>query len=73
MYVSTQAARSLVHAAARAADAGRPDRKDCAGAILFSAEAATRAALDAVQLLGGNGCVGDYQLNTSNTSAARPS
>lgn len=60
MYVSMQAARGLVHAAARAADAGRPDRKDCAGAILFSAEAATRAALDAIQLLGGNGYINEY-------------
>lgn len=37
--------------------AGRASRKDCAAAILFAAENATRAALNAIQLLGGNGCV----------------
>jgi alkylation response protein AidB-like acyl-CoA dehydrogenase len=35
-------------------------RRDCAAAILFAAEGATRAALDAVQMLGGNGYINDY-------------
>ena len=35
-------------------------RKDAAACILFCAEAATRAALDAIQLLGGNGYINDY-------------
>lgn len=55
MYTVSAAARALVHATARAADAGRPSRKDCAAAILYAAEAATRMALDAIQILGGNG------------------
>ena len=40
------------------ASAGRTNRKDCAAVILYAAEAATRMALDAIQILGGNGCAG---------------
>ena len=39
---------------------GRVTRKDAAGAILFAAEKATQVALDAIQLLGGNGYINDY-------------
>ena len=35
-------------------------RKDAAGCILFAAEKATQMALDAIQLLGGNGYINDY-------------
>jgi isovaleryl-CoA dehydrogenase len=35
-------------------------REDAAGAILYAAENATRMALDAVQLLGGDGYINDY-------------
>ena len=34
--------------------------KDCAGVILYLAENATQVALDAIQLLGGNGYINDY-------------
>ena len=34
-------------------------RKDAAGAILYAAERATKVALDAIQLLGGNGYIND--------------
>ena len=34
--------------------------KDCAAAILFAAENATQMALDAIQLLGGNGYINEY-------------
>lgn len=63
MYTTAAAARSLVHATARAADAGsagaRRLRRDCAAAILFAAEAATRVALDGIQVLGGNGYINE--------------
>ena len=36
------------------------DLKDAAGAILYAAEKATQVALDAIQLLGGNGYINDY-------------
>jgi len=60
MYVTLNAARAYVYAVARACDGGRIAREDAAGAILYSAEAATRSALDAIQLLGGNGYINDY-------------
>jgi isovaleryl-CoA dehydrogenase len=60
MYTALNAARAYVYAVARACDRGRGSRKDAAGAILFAAEAATKAALDAIQILGGNGYINDY-------------
>ena len=56
MYTTAAATRSFVYSTARAADAGRANRKDCAAVILYAAEKATRMALDAIQILGGNGC-----------------
>ena len=60
MYVAANAARAYVYAVAKACDRGETTREDAAGAILYAAETATRAALDAIQLLGGNGYVNDY-------------
>ncbi|HEX4767028.1 MAG TPA: isovaleryl-CoA dehydrogenase [Lichenihabitans sp.] len=60
MYVATNAARAYVYAVAKACDRGATTREDAAGAILFAAEAATRCALDTIQLLGGNGYINDY-------------
>jgi isovaleryl-CoA dehydrogenase len=60
MYVSTNAAKSYVYAVAKACDRGQTTREDAAGAILFAAERATQCALDAIQLLGGNGYINDY-------------
>ena len=60
MYVGMNAARAYVYAVAKACDAGRTTREDAAGAILYAGEKATRMALDAIQLLGGNGYVNDY-------------
>ena len=60
MYTNMNASRAYVYAVARACDLGTPTRKDAAGAILYAAERATQAALDAVQLLGGNGYINDY-------------
>ncbi|MFC7398765.1 isovaleryl-CoA dehydrogenase [Chelatococcus sp. GCM10030263] len=60
MYVTTNAARAYVYAVARACDRGDTTREDAAGAILYAAERATQCALDAIQLLGGNGYINDY-------------
>ncbi|WP_036255308.1 isovaleryl-CoA dehydrogenase [Methylocapsa acidiphila] len=60
MYARLSASRAYVYAVARACDRGAPVRKDAAGALLFAAENATKAALDAIQLLGGNGYVNDF-------------
>jgi alkylation response protein AidB-like acyl-CoA dehydrogenase len=45
---------------AKACDRGETTREDSAGAILYAAEKATQCALDAIQLLGGNGYINDY-------------
>ena len=60
MYTVMNAAKAYVYAVARACDNGQTTRKDAAGAILYAAERATQMALDAVQILGGNGYINDY-------------
>jgi isovaleryl-CoA dehydrogenase len=60
MYTAMNACKAYVYAVARACDHGRTTRKDAAGAILFAAEKATAMALDAVQVLGGNGYINDF-------------
>jgi isovaleryl-CoA dehydrogenase len=60
MYTTMNACRSYVYAVAKACDRGQTTRKDAAGAILYAAEKATAMALDAVQILGGNGYINDF-------------
>ena len=60
MYTTMNACRAYVYAVASACDRGETTRKDAAGCILYSAEKATLMALDAIQLLGGNGYINDY-------------
>ncbi|TPI45285.1 isovaleryl-CoA dehydrogenase [Mesorhizobium sp. B3-1-3] len=60
MYSTMNAARAYVYAVAAACDRGETSRKDAAGCVLFAAEKATQMALDAIQLLGGNGYINDY-------------
>ncbi len=60
MYVTLNAGRAYVYAVARACGRGETTREDAAGAILFASEAATRMALEAIQILGGNGYINDY-------------
>ncbi|WP_067215982.1 isovaleryl-CoA dehydrogenase [Stappia indica] len=60
MYVSMNATRAYVYAVAQSCDRGETTREDAAGAILYAAENATKIALDAIQLLGGNGYINEY-------------
>jgi isovaleryl-CoA dehydrogenase len=60
MYTTMNACKAYVYAVAKACDRGETTRKDAAGAILYASEKATQLALDAVQLLGGNGYINDY-------------
>ena len=60
MYTAMTACRAYVYAVAAACDRGEASRKDAAGCILYAAEQATQVALDAIQLLGGNGYINDY-------------
>lgn len=60
MYTTLNASRSYVYNVARALDRGERQPNDCAAVILYTAEAATKVALDAIQILGGNGYINDY-------------
>lgn len=60
MYTLMNASRSYVYAVAAACDRGETTRKDSAGCILYSAENATKLALEAIQSLGGNGYINEY-------------
>jgi isovaleryl-CoA dehydrogenase len=60
MYTQMNAARAYVYMVAQACDRKETTRKDAAGAILYSAELATKMALDAIQILGGNGYINEF-------------
>jgi isovaleryl-CoA dehydrogenase len=60
MYTQLNASRAYLYAVAQTCDRGETTRKDAAGVILYSAERATQMALDAIQILGGNGYVNEY-------------
>ena len=60
MYVALNSSRSYVYAVARACDAGKANRLDAAGAILFASERAVRTCLEAIQALGGAGYTKDW-------------
>ena len=60
LYTHLNAARSYVYAVAQLCDQGTVTRKDSAAVILFAAERATQAALDVIQILGGNGYVNEF-------------
>ena len=60
MYTSMNASRAYVYEVSKACDRGETTRHDAAGCILFAAEKATQLALDAIQLLGGNGYINEY-------------
>ncbi len=60
MYTTMNACKSYVYAVAKACDAGKTTRMDAAGAILYAGEKATQMALEAIQVLGGNGYINEY-------------
>jgi isovaleryl-CoA dehydrogenase len=60
MYTVMNASKAFLYAVAKACDRGEESRKDAAAVILYSAEKATQMALDAIQLLGGNGYINDF-------------
>lgn len=60
MYTTLSASRAFLYAVAKACDRGEESRKDAAAVILYTAENATQMALQAIQALGGNGYINDY-------------
>jgi len=63
MYTGLEAARLMTYDAAEMAANGERVTLKAAAAILFTAETATRVALDAVQIHGGYGYMLDYPVN----------
>jgi alkylation response protein AidB-like acyl-CoA dehydrogenase len=62
MATQLEAARLMVHNAARLRDAGEPCLKQASMAKLFASEAAEKICSDAIQILGGYGYLRDYPL-----------
>jgi isovaleryl-CoA dehydrogenase len=60
MYIQHRAASAIVYEAAQAIDAGERARPLAAAAKIFASETATRAALDAIQVLGGYGYIREF-------------
>lgn len=60
MYTDLNASRAYLYAIAKACDSGNVSRKDAASVILYTAERATQMALQAIQILGGNGYINEY-------------
>ncbi|MBH3341770.1 isovaleryl-CoA dehydrogenase [Pseudomonas mendocina] len=60
MYAGMNASKSYLYNVAKACDRGEESRKDAAAVILYTAEMATKMALDTIQLLGGNGYTNEY-------------
>ncbi|GGI79269.1 isovaleryl-CoA dehydrogenase [Legionella impletisoli] len=60
MYTELNASRAYLYAVATACDQGLVSRKDAASVILYTAEKATQMALEAIQILGGNGYINEY-------------
>jgi len=60
MYTRLNASRAYLYAVAKACDRGEESRKDAAAVILYTAEAATQQALEAIQTLGGNGYINEF-------------
>ena len=60
MYTNLNVSRSYLYTVARACDYQEITRKDAASVILYTSEQATQMALQAIQILGGNGYINDY-------------
>ncbi|KAF5282736.1 hypothetical protein FQR65_LT02733 [Abscondita terminalis] len=60
MFTTLSVSRCYLYNVARAFDNNHCNSKDCAGVSTFAAERATEMALDAIQILGGNGYINDY-------------
>jgi isovaleryl-CoA dehydrogenase len=60
LYAACNASRAYAYAVARSCDAGRTTRYDAAACLLGASENATRAGLEAIQVLGGNGYINEY-------------
>ena len=60
MYVALTSSRAYLYAVAKACDQQKVTRQDAASVILYTAEKATQMALQAIQILGGNGYINEF-------------
>src|SRR5690349_15954265 len=60
MYTALQSARAFAYQVARDYDAGHKSRVDAAACLLHASEAAVQVALEAIQALGGNGYINEF-------------
>jgi len=60
MYTALQSSRAFAYQVGRDFDAGRKSRVDAASCLLHASEAAVQVALEAIQTLGGNGYINEY-------------
>jgi isovaleryl-CoA dehydrogenase len=60
MYTALQSSRAFAYQVARDYDAGHKSRIDAASCLLHASEAAVQVALEAIQALGGNGYINEY-------------
>ena len=60
IYTTMNACKSYAYSVAKACDRNETTRKDSAGVILYTAERCTEIALQAIQILGGNGYINDF-------------
>lgn len=62
MYAKLNSNRCYVYAVNRACDNGLVSRKDCAACVLICGESCVEVALDAMQILGGNGMIKSHNI-----------
>ncbi len=60
MYTTLSACRAYLYSIAQLCDTQEISNRDAAGVILYTSERATQMALEAIQILGGNGYVNDF-------------
>ncbi|MGL6290674.1 MAG: isovaleryl-CoA dehydrogenase [Silanimonas sp.] len=60
MYTALQSSRAFAYQVGRDYDAGHKSRVDAASCLLQASEAAVQVALEAIQTLGGNGYINEY-------------
>ena len=60
MYTALQSSRAFAYAVAQDYDAGLSSRVDAASCLLHASEAAVSVTLEAIQALGGNGYINEY-------------
>ena len=60
MYTALQSSRAFAYQVGRDYDAGHKSRVDAASCLLHASESAVQVALEAIQTLGGNGYINEY-------------